>query len=187
MFGQILIFTALLAATTVTQQCDVVVSNTCLQRCNNRSCDCGVRDSNPAVTKCKQVCHDTRCVAITCSSWVCDQKCHNCHMECTSNVAVCRQRCLSGACSFKCNARQCQQEGNGESHNYNTSDNCEIVLPRHYLVFLAGLLFAISTLSCLLLVMSFRKEDCCHSQASYSKLRSISSSVESVNSVSSLK
>lgn len=187
MFGQILIFAVLLAVVTMTQQCDVVVSNTCLQRCNNRSCDCGVTDHNHAFTKCNQVCADPSCVVITCSSRVCHQKCHNCQMECTSDVAFCRQRCLSGACSFKCNARQCQQERNGGNFNYNTSDNCEIVSPRHYLVLLAGFLFAISTLSCLLLVLSFRKEDCCHSQAGYSRLRSISSSVESVNSLSSLK
>ena len=172
----------------MTQQHDVVVSNTCLQRCNKRSCDCGVTDSNNAFTKCNQVCADPSCVAITCSSRVCYQKCHNCRMECTSDVAFCRQRCLSGACSFKCNAKQCQQERSGGNFNYNTSDNYEIVLPRHYLVLLAVVLFMISTLSCFLLVLSFRNlEDCCHSQASYSRLHSISSSVESVNSLSSLK
>lgn len=187
MFGLILVITAILAAATVTQQYDVVVSNTCLQRCNKRSCDCGVTDSNHAFIKCDQVCTDPRCVAITCSSRVCHQKCHNCHMECTSEVAFCRQRCLSGACSFKCNAKQCQQERSDGSNNLNTSDNCEIVLPRHYLALLAGLLFAISTLSCLLLVLSFRKDDCCHSQAAYSKLRSLSDSVESLNSLSPLK
>lgn len=186
MFGLIL-FIALLAAAAVTEQCDVEVSNTCLQRCNNRSCDCGATDSNHAYTKCNQVCTDAKCMAITCSSGICYQKCHNCHMECTSDVGFCRQRCLSGACSFKCNARHCEQECNGGSCNNVTSDNCEIVLPRHYLVLLAGLLFTISTLSCLLLVLSFRKEDFCHNQTSYSKLRSLSSSVESVNSLSSLK
>ena len=173
MFGEILIFTALLATATMSQQCDVVVSNTCLQRCNNRSCDCGVTDSNHAFTKCNQVCTDVKCVVITCSSPECYQICHNCHMECTNDVAFCRQRCLSGACSFKCNAKQCQQERNDGSYDYNTCDNCEIVLPRHYLVLLAGLLFAISTLTCLLLVLSFRKEDCFHSQTAYSKLRSL--------------
>ena len=187
MFGQILIFTAFLAGVTAIQQYHVVVSNTYLQRCNNSSCDCGVTDSNHAFTKCNQVCADSRCVAITCSSRVCYQKCHNCHMECTSEVHFCRQRCLSGACSFKCNARHCQQKRNGGNYHYHTSENCEIVLPRHYLVLLAGFLLAISTLSCLLLVMSFRKEDCCRSQTAYSKLRSTSSSVESVNSLSSLK
>ena len=181
-----MILTVLLAVAAMTQG-DVVVSNTCIQRCNNRSCDCGVTDSNHAFRKCHQVCTDPSCVAITCSSRVCYQKCHNCHMECTSDVAFCRQRCLSGACSFKCNAKQCQQEGNGESYNYNTCDNCEIVLPRHYLVLLAVVLFMISSLSGLLLVLSFRKEDCFHSQAGYSRLHSISSSVESVNSLSSLK
>lgn len=187
MFGQILIFTAFLAGATATQQYDVVISNTCLQRCNNRSCDCGLTNSKHAFTKCNQVCTYPRCVAIKCSSRVCYQKCHNCHMECTSDVDFCRQRCLSGLCSFKCNARQCQQKPNSGSYNYNTSENCEIVLPRHYLVLLAGVLFAISTLSCLLLVLSFRKEDCCRSQAAYTKLRSTSSSVESVNSLLSLK
>ena len=186
MFGQILIFAAFLTVATATQY-DVVVSNTCLQLCNNRSCECGVTDSNHAFTKCNQVCIDSRCVAITCSSRVCYQKCHNCHMECTSDVEFCRQRCLSGSCSFKCNARQCEQKSNGGSYNYNTSEDCEIVLPRYYLVLLAGFLFTISTLSCLLLVLSFRKEDCCCSQAAYTKLRSVSSSVESVNSLSSLK
>ncbi|KAL9950363.1 hypothetical protein ACROYT_G042851 [Oculina patagonica] len=124
-------------------------------------------------------------MTITCSSGTCDQECHNCHMECTSDVGFCRQRCLSGACSLKCNARHCEQEcSGGHCHNM-ACDDCQIIIPRHYLVLLAGLLFAISIMSCLLLVLSFSKDDCFQSQDSYSKLRSLSSSVESVNSLSS--
>lgn len=188
MLRQILILVAFLLAKTaasLTEECHVVVSNTCLQHCNNRSCDCGLTNSNHAYTKCKQVCTDTKCMAITCSSGTCDQKCHNCHMECTSDVGFCRQRCLSGVCSFKCHARHCEQECSGE-HCYNmVSEDCQIMIPRHYLALLASLLIAIIILSCLLLVMSFSKDNCFQSKGTYSKLRT--SSVESVNSLSSIK
>lgn len=187
---QLLIFTALLAAVsaTSTDRCHVVVSNTCLQHCNNRSCDCGVTDGNHAYTNCDQACTDAKCMAITCSSETCYQKCHNCHMECTSDVGFCRQRCLSGACSFKCNARHCEQECDGENCYNTVPDNCQIIVPRFYLVLLAGFLLAIIVLSCLLLVHPFSNTDCCPSMrvsrgARYSKLRNFSDSVESVNSL----
>ena len=174
------------ATVSLTEECYAVVSNTCLQHCNNRSCDCGVTGSYHAYTKCDQACTDAKCMEIICSSGTCNQKCHNCHMECTSDVGFCRQQCLSGVCSFKCNARYCEQEYSGEDCNNMASDDSQIIIPRNYLVLLAIVLFAIIILSFLLLVLSFSKDDCfsCfRSQGTYSKLRAQSDSVESVNSL----
>lgn len=188
MLRQILFVATFLVAKAVASltECHVTVSNTCVQHCNNRSCNCGVKDSSHDYAICNQVCTDDKCMAITCSSGICYQECHNCHMECTSDVGFCRQRCLSGACSFKCNARYCEQECTGGNCDGMVSDNCQIMIPRHYLVLLAGLLFTISILSCSLLVLSFSKDNYSQNQGNYSKLRTLSSSVESVNSLSSL-
>lgn len=187
MLRQILFVAAFLVAKAAASltECQVMVSNTCVQHCNNRSCDCGVKDSSHDYAKCNQVCTDAKCMAITCSSGTCYQECHNCHMECTSDVGFCRQRCLSGGCSFKCDATYCEQECSGGNCDAMVSDNCQIIIPRHYLVILAGLLFTISILSCLLLVLSFRKDNDFQNQGNYSKLRTLSSSVESVNSLPS--
>lgn len=190
MFRHMLILVTFLvvkiAMTTSTKRCQTIISDICFQHCRNRSCDCGVTDSNHSYAECYQACAGSQCMAITCSSKTCYQKCHNCHMECTSDVGYCRQRCLSGACSFKCNARHCEQDCTGGKCLNIDSDNCQLILPLNYLVLLAGFLFAISFLSCMLLVMSFKKEDFYRKRAPYSKLQNFSGSVESLNSLSSV-
>lgn len=143
-----------------TERCQMVISGTCIQHCLNQSCDCGVTDSNHGYSECYQASAGYECREIKCSTETCYQKCHNCHMECTSDVSFCKQRCLSGACSFTCNAQHCEQECVGENCQNTTFDNCQLILPLNYLVLLAGILFVISMLACVLLVMSFKKKDC---------------------------
>ena len=140
-----------------TERCQMVISGTCIQHCLNQSCDCGVTDSNHGYNECYQASAGYECREIKCSTETCYQKCHNCHMECTSDVSFCKQRCLSGACSFTCNAQHCEQECVGENCQNTTFDNCQLILPLNYLVLLAGILFVISMLACVLLVMSFKK------------------------------
>lgn len=161
MFCHILIVVTIFAAkeAMATDRCQMVISGTCIQHCHNQSCDCGVTDSNQGYNECYQASAGSKCRAITCSSETCYQKCHNCHMKCTSDVSFCRQRCLSGACSFTCDAQHCEQECTGENCQNTAFDNCHLILPLNYLVILAGILFVISMLACVLLVMSFRKKD----------------------------
>lgn len=176
MFCHILIVVTIFAAkeAMATDRCQMVISGTCIQHCHNQSCDCGVTDSNQDYNECYQASAGSKCRAITCSSETCYQKCHNCHMKCTGDVSFCRQRCLSGACSFTCDAQHCEQECTGENCQNTVFDNCHLILPLNYLVILAGILFVISMLACVLLVMSFRKKDCipdCYPQPPpYSKI-----------------
>lgn len=168
-----------------TEKCNAIESYTCLQHCNDTSCKCGVTHGNLEYTTCNQACQGPKCKAIMCSSGTCLQTCHNCHMECTSDVGYCRQWCLSGACSFKCNARHCMQECNGNKCNQVLSVTCRTIYPRLYLVILAGLFAATSILSFLLLVMSCRETECSNwnREVKYMKIRSFSSSVDSLDSL----
>lgn len=174
------------------ENCNAMVSNTCIQRCNSTSCKCGVTYRESTYKTCNQACQGPKCKRITCSSGSCHQKCHNCHMECTSDVAYCSQQCLSGACSFKCNARRCKQECNGNKCDFPvTPATCRTIYPRFYLVILAGLFAATSILSFLLLVMSCREMEPrdCHrgarfdKGAKYVKIHSVRSSTERLNSL----
>lgn len=167
------------------QKCNAIEWNTCLQQCNGTSCKCGSTYGDSSYTTCKQACQGSKCKAISCSSGTCFQKCHNCHMECTSDVDYCSQQCLSGACSFKCNAIHCVQECNGRKCAHVTPVTCRTLYPRLYLVILAGLFAATSILSFLLLVMSCRETDLCkwNRHARYMKIRSVSSSLDSLYSL----
>lgn len=183
MLRQILILTTLLVAKAMTERNQMIVApETRFQQCNNTSCDCGARGSNHAFIKCNQACPGAKCKTLTCSSGICHQECHNCHMECTSDVDYCTQRCLSGACSFTCNAKLCEHHCNGG--NCIGTPSTDIVykqnLPLKYLITLA-VLFALSAiLSFLLLVLFLCKGDCCRRRPTYNKLNKFSSSLESV-------
>lgn len=168
-----------------TENCNVLVSSTCFQQCRDTSCKCGVTYGDSKYATCNQACDDSRaqCKTLTCSSGTCYQKCHNCHMECTSDVGYCRQQCLSGACSFTCNAKRCVQECIGKECNQVTPVTCRTIFPRVYLVILAGLFAATTILSFLALVLSCREMEYWNRRAKYSKLRSVSSSVDSLYSL----
>lgn len=172
--------------TSSTENCNIMVSNTCLQHCRDASCKCGVTYGNSEYSTCNQACADSKCKTMTCSSGTCYQKCHNCHMECTSDVGYCRQQCLSGACSFTCNAKRCVQEGcNGKECEHVTPATCRTIFPRAYLLILAGLFAATTILSFLALVLSFREMEFWNRRATYSKIRSVSISVDSLYSLES--
>jgi len=184
MIRQILIFTALLIATGMTERLQVaVLSETSFQQCNSTSCDCAARDSNRDFTTCNQACANAKCKTLSCSSGTCLQECHNCHMECTSDVGYCKQRCLSGTCSLKCNARRCVQLCDDGKCASTSSGYEKRILPRHYLVLLAILFATVAILSCLLLVLFCCKGDCCRRSDTYFKLKNFSSSLESVDSL----
>lgn len=185
MLRHILIFTALLVAKAMAESRGQTIFSPkpFFIQCNNTSCDCGRRDGNHAFITCNQACADVKCKALSCSFATCHQQCHNCHMECTSDVGFCRQQCLSGACSFKCNARLCEKQCNGGKCENRSSSNHELYLPRGYLILLAGLFALAAILSCLLLVLSFTKGECCWRRAAYLKLKTFSSSLESVDSL----
>lgn len=141
-----------------TDKCGSVLADTCLQTCNSTSCNCA---SSDAYTECNQACERTTCRTLTCSSGTCYQQCHNCHMECTSDVDYCNQQCLSGACSFKCTAKRCVQECEGRECANLPSDHEKPFIPRLYLVILAGLFAATTVLTCLALVISCSQMGCC--------------------------
>lgn len=181
---EFLLFTKLGASPT--ENCNAIASHTCLQQCSDTSlCRCGLAYGNSNYTTCKQACDDSRCKIMTCSSGTCFQQCHNCHMECTSDVRYCSQRCLSGACSFTCNARRCVQECKGQEcdHEHVTPITCRTIFPRAYLVVLAGLFAATTILSFLALILSFREMEYWDRRATYSRVQSVSSSVDSLCSL----
>ena len=171
--------------TSSTQKFNALESNTLLQRCNDSSCKCGGKFGDSRYTTCKQSCQGPQCNVITCSSATCFQKCHNCRMECTSDVRHCSQQCLSGACAFKCNAKRCMQDCNGGKCDQVIPVTCRLIFPRFYLVILAFLFAATSILSFVLLVMSFgeRKSWSWKSGTGYEKLQSVSIRVENVYSM----
>lgn len=169
-----------------TENCNVIVSNTCFQQCSDMSCKCGVTSGDSQYAMCNQACDDSKCKTMTCSSGTCYQRCHNCHMECTSEVGYCRQQCLSGACSFTCNAKRCVQECNGKKCKQVTPVTCRRIFQRSgYLVVLAGLFAATAILTMLALVLSFREMNYWNRRATYSKIRSVSASVDSLYSLES--
>ena len=151
---------AAIAETPSRETCSSVLSNKCLQNCNTSSCKCTQSDGKYAFTECNQVCERSICRKITCSAGTCRQQCHNCHMECTSDVEFCSQRCLSGACSFKCSAKRCLQECDGKKCEYLPKRHEEPFVPRLYLVILAGLFAATTVLTCLALVLSCSQMGC---------------------------
>lgn len=176
--------------TSTNERCNALVSNTCIQRCADASCKCDAVYGDLKFTICNQACHGPKCKTVTCSSGVCHQKCHNCHMECTSDVDYCSQWCLSGACSFTCNARQCKQECNGKECKVPVNAvTCQTIYPHFYLVILAGLFASTSILSFLLIVISCRETKNNWNMrirfdkgARYVKIHSVSSSIESLYS-----
>ena len=162
-----------------TEKCNAIESNTCVQQCHDTSCKCGATYGDLRYSMCKQACQGPKCKTITCSSGNCFQRCHNCQMECTSDVDYCRQQCLSGACSFKCNARRCER--------VQECVTCQMIYPRSYLVVLACLFAAMSVLSFTLLVMSCRELEpwSWKSSFKYVKLRE-SISAESLYSIDAI-
>lgn len=137
-----------------TEKCNSVDSNRCFQQCNSTSCKCTSSDRDSVYTECSQTCERNKCKEITCSSGTCHQKCHDCKMECTSDVDYCNQQCLSGACSFKCSAKRCVQECNGKTCKHLPSDQEEPFIPRLYLLILAGLFASTTVLTCIALALS---------------------------------
>lgn len=186
----IVIITEFLLAAVVdassTENCNVIVSNSCFQQCSDMSCKCGVTYGDSQYATCKQACVGFQCKTMTCTSGTCYQRCHNCHMECTSDVGYCRQQCLSGACSFTCNAKRCVQECNGKECSHVTPVTRARIFKRSgYLVILAGLFAATALLTMLALVLSFRELNYWNRKATYSKMRSVSGSVDSLDSLES--
>ena len=172
--------------TSSTENCNVIVSNSCFQRCSDVSCKCGVTYGESQYTTCNQACVGFQCKTMTCTSGTCYQRCHNCHMECTSDVGYCRQQCLSGACSFTCNAKRCVQECNGKECSHVTPVTRARIFKRSgYLVILAGLFAATALLTMLALVLSFRELNYWNRIATYSKMRFVSGSVDSLDSLES--
>lgn len=137
-----------------TEKCNSVDSNRCFQQCNSTSCKCTSSDRDSVYTECSQTCERNKCKEITCSSGTCHQKCHDCQMECTSDVDYCNQQCLSGACSFKCSAKRCVQECNGKTCKHLPSDHEEPFISRLYLLILAGLFASTTVLTCIALALS---------------------------------
>jgi len=186
----IVIITEFLLAAVVdassTENCNVTVSNTCFQQCSDVSCKCGVTYGDSQYATCNQACDGSKCKKMMCTSGTCYQRCHNCHMECTSDVGYCRQQCLSGACSFTCNAKRCVKECNGKECNQATPVTCRSIFQRNgYLVILGGLFAATAILTMLALVLSFRELNYWNRRATYSKIRSVSGSVDSLCSLES--
>lgn len=149
------------ASITPNERCHWVMSNTCFQQCKGISCKCAASvQEQHKYTDCNQDCGTTKCKEITCSSGNCYQKCHDCSMECTSDVDYCEQQCLSGACTFKCSAKRCVQECDGKACKHLPTDHEEPFIPRLYLVILAGLFASTTVLTCLALVISCRHMGC---------------------------
>ena len=169
------------AETLPTERCSSVLSNTCLQKCNTTSCSCGRSDGKYAFTECNQACGGAGCRKIKCSAGTCYQHCHNCQMECTSDVEYCSQQCLSGACSFKCSAKRCVQECDGKKCEHLPSGHEEPFIPRLYLVILAGLFAATTVLTCLALVLSCSQMGCWRKKTRpFRESRTINNSISSV-------
>ena len=191
MARQNLIFSllVLLAAEVMAErQHTITFTKTRFQQCNSSSCECVPRNNIQAFSKCTQSCGNSGCKLLKCSARTCYQECHNCQMECTSDVHFCRQRCLSGACSLKCKASQCVKQcndGECESRSSNSTEykQYQLVFPRPYLIILAVLLGLVAVLSLGLLVYLTCGCNCCktRTQNGYFKLTSYSSSLESLD------
>lgn len=188
----IVIITEFLLAAVVdassTENCNVIVSNSCFQQCSDESCKCGVTYGDSQYATCNQACVGSKCKTVTCTSGTCYQRCHNCHMECTSDVGYCRQQCLSGACSFTCNAKRCVKKCNGKECNRSTSVTRRRIFQRYghgYLIVLAGLFAATAILTMLALVLSFKELSYWNRRATYSKIPIVSGSVDSLCSLES--
>lgn len=188
----IVIITEFLLAAVVdassTENCNVIVSNSCFQQCSDESCKCGVTYGDSQYATCNQACVGSKCKTMTCTSGTCYQRCHNCHMECTSDVGYCRQQCLSGACSFTCNAKRCVKKCNGKECNRSTSVTRRRIFQRYghgYLMVLAGLFAATAILTMLALVLSFKELSYWNRRATYSKIPISSGSVDSLCSLES--
>ena len=137
-----------------TEKCNSVKSNKCFQQCNSTSCKCASSGRDYVYTECSQTCERNKCKEITCSSGTCHQKCHDCQMECTSDVDYCDQQCLSGTCSFKCSAKRCVRECDGKTCKHLPSNHEEPFIPRLYLLILAGLFASTTVLTCIALALS---------------------------------
>lgn len=188
----IVIITEFLLAAVVdassTENCNVIVSNSCFQQCSDESCKCGVTYGDSQYATCNQACVGSKCKTMTCTSGTCYQRCHNCHMECTSDVGYCRQQCLSGACSFTCNAKRCVKKCNGKECNRSTSVTRRRIFQRYghgYLIVLAGLFAATAILTMLSLVLSVKELSYWNRRATYSKIPISSGSVDSLCSLES--
>ena len=125
------------------------------------SCMCLSNDTHYAYRECHQSCGNTQCKVLTCTSGTCHQECHDCRMECTGDVGYCNQRCLSGACSFKCSAKECVQKCAGNDCKHLPTEHEEPLIPRLYLVILAGLFAATTILTCLALMLSCSQMSYC--------------------------
>jgi len=137
------------SATSYYNDCTVHLQDRCIQKCNATACQC-----QHVYNGCTQMCGQYPCQIITCSSATCIQSCHGCTMECTSAVGFCVQRCLSGQCTFKCSAAKCNQDcSHGDCKQ---TSNVTSVIPRDYLLALAGCFGATSILSLIALCLSCR-------------------------------
>lgn len=179
-------FSPVASATPSTENCNSVTSNRCFQQCNSTSCMCASNDSKYAYTECSQFCGNTQCKELTCTSGTCFQKCHDCSMECTGDVDYCNQQCLSGACSFKCSAKECVQKCGGKDCKHLPSEHDEPIIPRLYLVILAGLFAATTVLTCLALMLSCSQMGCWRRRPPPLVSRDLGNSIRSLPTKSSI-
>lgn len=175
-----IIVVSLPSVTSTTKNCSSVTSTKCFQRCGSTSCMCLSNDSHYAYRECHQSCRNTQCKVLTCTSGTCHQECHDCRMECTGDVGYCNQRCLSGACSFKCSAKECVQKCAGNDCKHLPTEHEEPLIPRLYLVILAGLFAATTILTCLALMLSCSQMSYCTRKTSMLVSRDLCSSLESL-------
>lgn len=185
-----IIMTTLLTANVIAErQQTISLQNTKFQQCNSTSCECTTRNSDQAFIHCNQACNNTICKSLKCSSGSCHQECHNCQMTCTSDTDLCKQRCLSGTCSFECAAKHCVRQcndGKCESTREEEQKQYQLGFPKYYLIILAVLFGLMAVLSLGLLVYYTWGCNQCEKQHRYQKLQSFSDSFESLDSVSIL-
>lgn len=185
-----IIMTTLLTANVIAdRQQTISLQKTKFQQCNSTSCECSPRNSNQPFIHCNQACNNTMCKSLKCSSGSCHQECHNCHMTCTSDTDLCKQRCLSGTCSFECAAKHCVRQcndGKCESTRVEEHKQYQLSFPKYYLIILAVLFGLMAVLSLGLLVYYTWGFNQCEEQYRYHKLQSFSDSFESLDSVSIL-
>ncbi|KAK2554668.1 hypothetical protein P5673_023905 [Acropora cervicornis] len=185
-----IIMTTLLTANLIAdRQQTISLQKTKFQQCNSTSCECTTRNSDKAFIHCNQACNSTMCKSLKCSSGSCHQECHNCHMTCTSDTDLCKQRCLSGTCSFECAAKHCVRQcndGKCESTRVEEHKQYQLGFPKYDLIILAVLFGLMAVLSLGLLVYYTWRFNQCEKQHRYHKLQSFSDSFESLDSVSIL-
>ncbi|XP_015780451.1 PREDICTED: uncharacterized protein LOC107358360 [Acropora digitifera] len=185
-----IIMTTLLTANVIAErQQTISLQKTKFQQCNSTSCECTTRNSDQAFIQCNQACYNTICKSLKCSSGSCHQECHNCQMTCTSDTDLCKQRCLSGTCSFECAAKHCVRQCNDEkceSTREEEHKEYQLGFPKYYLIILAVLFGLMAVLSLGLLVYYTWGCNQCEKQHRYHKLQSFSDSFESIDSVSIL-